>query len=512
MKFLLNGLKTFSLLIAATLIAYIYVHFTAMHTNVAITYILAVFLIARFTSGYFWGIVASIIGVVGVNYFFTYPFFQINFTLDGYPFTFLSLLTISVVTSTMTAHITERNKVISEREEMTHRLNLINNQLLISDHIDQIIELALETIVDFTNSSAIFHKTNPLKEKNYIEKLYSSEDREMFITAHELEKAHWAFVKSTPPSLTESDIAYGSSIYLPVISHEHIWGVIGIYNFQTALYHNNTLTFLNLMLTQIAMAIERQHLVDQHHHLALETEKEKMRANLLRAVSHDLRTPLTGIIGAGSTYLENKAYLTENEKDDLVKHILEDANWLIHMVENLLSITRIKEGQVKVNKTLEPLEEVVSEAISRLKKRYPQSQILVKVPDTFLMIPMDATLIEQVILNLLENSLKYAHSTAPIELLVVENIDYITFKIIDHGIGLSPEQLDGIFDGNALNPKAKSDSSKGMGIGLSICKTIICAHGGEISAQNHIHGGAEFIFTLPTQGGTIHEQNIYTDC
>ena len=165
-----------------------------------------------------------------------------------------------------------------------------------------------------------------------------------------------------------------------------------------------------------------------------------------------------------------------------------------------------------MNKTPEPLEEVVSEAILRLKKRYPKSNVNVKVPDTFLMIPMDATLIEQVILNLLENALKYAHSKEPIELIVTDDTTHVTFRIIDHGIGLAEEQLEGIFDGNALNPKAQSDSSKGMGIGLSICKTIVCAHGGKISAQNHIAGGAEFIFTLPSQGGSIHEQNIYTHC
>lgn len=164
MSVLRNSIKTFSLLVGATLLAYLYTKVTANHTNVAIIYILAIFLTARFTSGYFWGILASIIGVVGVNYFFTYPFLQIDFTINGYPITFLGLLTIAFITSGMTAHVTERNKIISEREEMTHKLNDINNQLLISDHVDQIIELTLNTVIDFTKSSVIFHKTDPLKK------------------------------------------------------------------------------------------------------------------------------------------------------------------------------------------------------------------------------------------------------------------------------------------------------------------------------------------------------------
>lgn len=509
MRIVNNSLKTLGLLIGATLLSYLYIILTANHTNVAIIYILAIFLVARFTSGYIWGILASIMGVIGVNYFFTYPFWEIDFTINGYPVTFLGLLTIAFITSGMTAHITERNKIISEREEMTHKLNYINNQLLISERVDQIIELTLNTVLDFTKTSVIFHKSDPLKKLDYVEKLYSNKDMHILTGPHEIEKAHWAFSKAQSSDLFETEITLDTSLYLPILSHERIWGVLGICNFSSTLYKNNTLTLLKLMLTQVAMAIERQHLVDEHHQLVLETEKEKMRANLLRAVSHDLRTPLTGIIGAGATYLETKTYLNDEEQDELVKHILEDANWLLHMVENLLSVTRIKEGQVKVNKTPELLEEVVSEAILKFKKRYPKSIVNVKIPDTFLMIPMDATLIEQVILNLLENAFKYSCSDNPIDLIVTNDTTHVTFNIIDHGIGIAPEQLEGIFDGNSLHPNAKSDGSKGMGIGLSICKTIVCAHGGQITAQNGINGGAQFSFILPSQGGNIHEQNIY---
>ena len=213
-------------------------------------------------------------------------------------------------------------------------------------------------------------------------------------------------------------------------------------------------------------------------------EKEKMRANLLRAISHDLRTPLTGIIGASNLYLENGSQLDEKEKKTLICNIQEDANWLLNMVENLLSVTRINASNAKVNKSLEPVEEVLSEAVQRLKKRLPDAQINVRIPDEFLMIPMDAVLIEQVIINLLENAVVHARSTRPIDCYVTYDDTSVSFHIRDYGVGISDEKLPVIFDGTGAAPTGNSDSSRGMGIGLSICKTIIAAHDGTITARN----------------------------
>ena len=229
-----------------------------------------------------------------------------------------------------------------------------------------------------------------------------------------------------------------------------------------------------------------------------------MRANLLRAISHDLRTPLTSMIGVSSIYLENNTQLDEAAKLQLVSQFNEDANWLLHIVENLLSITRIHQETATVKKSLEPLEEVIAESIMRVKKRIPNAQINATVPVEFLMVPMEPTLIEQVLINLLENSLKYSQSTEPIILKATKKIsdthgEYVEIQVKDFGVGIDPERLDTIFDGYSLNTTCSSDSSKGMGIGLSICKTIIAAHGGDITATNQ-EKGITFIFTLPLQG------------
>ena len=225
-----------------------------------------------------------------------------------------------------------------------------------------------------------------------------------------------------------------------------------------------------------------------------------MRANLLRAISHDLRTPLTSIIGAASSYTENSNHLTEEEKTELVTQINDDANWLLNMVENLLTVTRIQNDESHVSTSLEVVEEVVSEAVQRLRKRIPHAKINVSIPEAFLMVPMDPLLIEQVIMNLLENAVIHSESKQAVDLVVTDSSDSVTFHVIDYGKGLDEDKIPSLFEGQSAS--GSSDSHKGMGIGLSICKTIIQAHNGTICAFNH-ENGAEFSFTLPKEG--IHE-------
>ena len=230
----------------------------------------------------------------------------------------------------------------------------------------------------------------------------------------------------------------------------------------------------------------------------LEAEKEKLRANLLRAVSHDLRTPLTGILGASASLEENWENYQKDECLELIHNIHDDADWLLNMVENLLSVTQIQSKDSKLNMSPEILDEVVAEAVTRLKKRMPNVEIDVEVPVEIIMIPMDAMLIEQVLINLMENALTHSHGNRPIRLVAENQPDSIQIRVIDYGVGLQEEQLEHIFDGT-YSETAHADVHKGMGIGLSLCHSIITAHHGTISARNH-EEGAEFLFTLPKEG------------
>lgn len=344
-----NILLTAGYLGGATAIAFFFFHFVHMDSaNIALIYILALILIARNTSGYSYGIFSSLFCVICINYCFTYPYFKLNFTLSGYPVTFLGMLAITTITSAMTTRLKKQEVIIAEREKAVN-----------------------------------------------------------------------------------------------------------------------------------------------------DSEKERIRANLLRAVSHDLRTPLTSIIGTTASYIEDNESLTSAEKLELISAINDDAHWLLNMVENLLSVTRIQDSGSKVNKNMEMVEEVVSEAIIRLEKRIPGVSINVSAPADVLIIPMDPILIEQVLINLLENAIVHSQSSRPVELNVTEEADTVTFHIIDYGTGIDEASLPEILNGQYTHTNT-SDKYKGMGIGLSICNSIVKAHGGIIKAHNHAEG-AEISFTLPKE-------------
>lgn len=490
------------ILLFATFISYLYVNVTADYSNVSIIYILAIIIISIYTPGYFFGILSAILSVACNNYFFTYPLRELDLTKNGHPLTFTSMLIISIITSALTAHTKKRAVEAYELVEKTNKLNEINTKLLSANGLAYISELTIDYVQKLTGNTVIFYFHSPQLGDKGIIKSIDLEHDVILNSPHEKFIANWVFENKQRAGVGTNFCGNSSSIYLPFISHHKVWGVLGIYCPDEISLSDNTLTYISLLMSQVAMALERQYLSDNQHRMMIENEKEKMRANLLRAVSHDLRTPLTSMIGASETLAGNLETLPQKDQLKLLTYIYEDSNWLLNMVENLLSVTRIKEDGSTVKKTLEPLEEVISESISRVKKRYKDAKIQVEIPKDFLLIPMDATLIEQVIINIIENAIKHSNTSLPVEFKVTKEETMVVFQIIDHGKGLPVNHIDYIFDGFTPTPSGTSDSLKGSGIGLTICKTIISAHGGTITARNGLNDGSIFTFCLPIKGGT----------
>lgn len=238
----------------------------------------------------------------------------------------------------------------------------------------------------------------------------------------------------------------------------------------------------------------------QHKALQAESEKERLRANLLRAVSHDIRTPLTTIYGSSTTLLEAGHAMTDAQKEKILTGIKEDADWLIRMVENLLSITRIDSGQVQLLKTPTVLEELIDSVMLKFQKRYGAQKVEIELPDAVVLIPMDAILIEQVLVNILENAVQHARGMTRLTLRVFTLEGKAIFEIKDNGCGIPTKRLDKLFTGYDTSEAPSADSrKKNAGIGLSVCAAIIRAHGGTIQAENAKTGGAIFRFALNTE-------------
>lgn len=240
--------------------------------------------------------------------------------------------------------------------------------------------------------------------------------------------------------------------------------------------------------------------------LKAEAEKERMRGNLLRAVSHDLRTPLTSIYGSCSVMMENYDDLTKEKQLKLLSDIRSDAKWLNRMVENLLSVTRVDAETVRLSKHSTSLEELIDTLLVKFRKHYPQQKVVVQLPEEFITIPMDAMLIVQVLMNLLENAVFHASGMQNLWLSVERTGNQAVFTVADDGCGIPAERLPYLFTG-LLNGESSVDSTRSnMGIGLSVCSTIIKAHGGVFQAGNRPGGGAFFRFTLEMEGNDYVEQ------
>ena len=228
-----------------------------------------------------------------------------------------------------------------------------------------------------------------------------------------------------------------------------------------------------------------------------EVELERMRGNLLRAVSHDLRTPLTSIYGASATVIENFDILSREQKLKLLGEVQDDAQWLIRMVENLLSVTRIDSGNMKIGKMPSVLEELIDNLVVKFRKHHPQVHLEVSIPEDFITIPMDSMLIQQVLLNLLENAVYHAKGMTCLSLTVTQQQQKVVFQVSDDGCGIASDRMRNLFTGYPVPKETPSDGTRhNMGIGLSVCAAIVKAHGSEITVSNNPEGGACFRFSL----------------
>jgi two-component system sensor histidine kinase KdpD len=498
--------KSIGLLIAATLLSLFLRQFNIGNQNIIMVYILSVLIISRLTAGYFYGIVSSIFSVLIFNFLFVEPYYTFNAIQAGYPITFVIMLLAALITSAMMVRIKTQAKIAVSRERKTEVLYEINKKLLVTRGLEYIIGLTNDYIANLYNRSVIFYPEDPFYGNPGVMKPVSSDNGLFLQNSDEQAVAHWVFVNGKRAGAGTDTLMGAGAFYMPILSQGKVLSVLGISCINDNKLNHDNRAFLRMIASLVAMALERQHLSDEQRQIMIESEKEGMRSNLLRAISHDLRTPLTAISGASSAILENKKTMDTETHDKLVTNIREDSQWLIRMVENLLSVTRINEKNASVVKAPEAVEEIISESVSRVRSKFNGCNMTVKVPDDLLLVPMDATLIEQVIINLLENAIKHSHQGSLIELTVKKSGDIAAFEVSDNGEGIPAEELPTLFEGYSSAKNKNSDSSRGMGIGLSICRSIIKAHNGKIEAQNKNGGGAVFRFMLPLDGRNLNDK------
>lgn len=492
----LDLLRTAGLILLATIISSLLAESLIDTTNVVMVYYLMVVLVSSSTNGYLYGTVASVAGVVGINYFFTYPYSSLNFSITGYPVTFAGMLIVSLVISTLTSRIKEQRMEAREREKQSEALYRLTRRILGLRSPEEIAQMAVNYLSELFRCSAVVYLGDPANQNRF----EAGEPRGDMRRA-DSEAAHRVFVqmRENSESAEMDHHIEQEEIYLPILRDQGALGVVALFAHGSAEQRNRPL--MRLIVAQVAIALEYRRMEAEREATAVEAQTEKMRGNLLRAISHDLRTPLTSIYGASSTILESQDALAPLERTRMLEDVRENTRWLIRMVENLLSVTRIGQNASQLSKIPEAAEEIIGAAVASLRKSYPDSKIAVHVPGELLLVPVDATLIRQVIINLAENAIKYSESERPIEILLSRRGSDALIEVLDSGKGIPPQSINQAFDGALAEQRSGCKGGyRGMGIGLPICKTIVTAHGGKIGAENRPEGGSRFYFTLPLKG------------
>ena len=496
-----NAFKTILIMSLSTILSLIFRKIGFHESNVIIVFILGVLFVSRSTDGYVYGILAAIMGVLTFNFFFTIPYYSFSAYRADYPVTFAIMLIAAIITSTLTSRIKTQAKISSIREKRMQVLNKINKSLLTARNKNQVVEFCGDNLVDMFNRTIMLtivdDKNNLQKPSVYnFDNQYSGDIFESEIELGAIEKCF----KTGKIVGIEAEISINSGgYYHPIKGQNKILGVIGIACLEENTLSENEKILLQSVSTQIALAVEREDLYEKKKQINLEAERERLRGNLLRSISHDLRTPLTGILGSASTISDNYDILDNDTKKELLEIIYEDTSWLIHSVENILSMTRIDEGKLEIKKDVEVVEEIIAESISRVKRFSGNHNIKTHLPESMVILFVDGLLIEQVLINLIDNAIKYTQSDSIIEVKVIEKEDDVIFEVSDNGKGLSKEDIPAIFDRFYTKSKGDSLEKRGIGLGLAICKSIIEAHGGNMEAFNNSSGGATFRFSLPAR-------------
>ena len=312
--------------------------------------------------------------------------------------------------------------------------------------------------------------------------------------------ALWVYEHGRLAGAGTDTLPSAQALYLPLVGPEGTVGVLAIRPSQAEqLVTPEQRQLLETFASQIALALERDHLAEEAQRVLAQAQAEHLRSALLSSVSHDLRTPLAAIAGASSSLLTSTS-MDDKTRHELLQMVYEEAERLSRLVENLLYMTRVESGHLTVHKQWQPLEEVVGTALTRLSQPLSAHPVRIEIASDFPFVPVDGILLEQVLMNLLDNAAKYAPAGTPIDIHAWIDAGEALVQVADRGPGLAAEELGRVFDKFYRGAHPTATGSRGAGLGLAICSAIIQAHGGRIWAENRPGGGACFRFSLPLEG------------
>ena len=498
--------STLLLLALATAIGFTFRYLHFADSSIISIYILATLLTAITTTSRTYPLISSLVAVAVYNFCFVPPLFTFQTIDSSYLVTFVIMFLTAMVASTLTTRIS-RHAQQSTQNAYRMRVLFETNQLLQQgDNRDDIIKVTSSQLVKLLNRDIIFYpeEGGRLAEPRYEEagKPHAHADN---VNGNERAVANWAFKNNKHAGATTSTLPNSRCLYLAVRVNEEVYGVVGI-----PIDHKPLDAFENSIVLSIigecALALETDRAAAEREEAAILARSERLRANLLRSLGHDLRTPLTSISGSASILAEDDGQLAPAKRRELAGNIYDDAAWLINLVENLLSVTRIEDGTMQLKLNSELMDDAINEAVGHLAREAKDHKVVVNHPSGFILARMDIALIVQVLTNIIDNAVKYTPKGSTIEISSRRQGPNVLVEVADNGPGIPDTDKPRIFDMFYTSSANKPvDSRRSLGLGLSLCKSIVNAHGGDISVADARPHGTIVRFTLPAEEVTLHE-------
>jgi two-component system sensor histidine kinase KdpD len=472
--------------------------------NLVMVYLLGVVVVAtRFGRGP--AIMASVLSVAAFDFFYVQPYLTFAVSDTQYLVTFAVMLLVALVISTLAVRLRQQAEAARQRERRTASLYSMSQQLASTRAVEQMLRVAVRHIHEVFECQVVVllpSVSARLQPWGSVTGWWSGDMHERMLFApntSELGVAQWVYDHSQVAGLGTDTLAGSDGLYLPLGASRGTVGVLGVRPAQPRRFLSpDQLHLLETFANQTAVAIERAQLADEAQRAQVQIETERLRNSLLSSVSHDLRTPLAVITGSASSLLEGEPTFDASTRRELIQTIFDEGNRLNRLVSNLLDMTRLEAGTIQAHKEWQPLEEVVGAALTRLESRLQGRQISVNLPAELPLVPLDSALIEQVLINLLENALKYTPPDSSIDIAAWSAEGDVVVEVADRGPGLSPGDEWRVFE--KFYHTQPLGRATGIGLGLTICRGFVGAHGGRIWVENRPDGGARFRFTLPLAG------------
>jgi len=478
-------------LVAATTLVSTLVRTHISPTNLVMVYLLAVVLAAvRF--GQKPAILTAALGVLAFDFFFVDPRWSFTVADTEYLFTFLGLFTVGVVISTLVAKAKARAEALRERELQTESLYYLSRDLAVAIDMDAILEVVRKNLGESLRARLAVLLPDPEDEQMRIATIGDG----LILDDKERAVADWAYRNRRAAGNGTETLGSARLLYLPLLTASQTFGVLGVaLNEATDYFSPHHRRLLDAFVAQISLAMERVYLAGQAEQAQVLEARETLERALLNSISHDLRTPLVTIIGALSSLREETLSLPDRKKQELLRCAWDEAERLNRFVGNLLDMTRLEAGEMRINREPCDVQDLIGSALTILDRKLVDRDVGVRLAEGLPAVVMDMVLMTQVLVNLLDNALKYAPADSPLEIVARIDDDDLVLEVLDRGPGVAEQDLGRMFEKFYRLPVPEGAS--GTGLGLSICKGIVEAHRGSIRAENRAGGGLRVVCRLP---------------